>query len=67
VQEALTNIARHAQARSVSVVLERRADCVVAIVEDDGLGFDVDSPHPDRPPHFGLIGIRERAALLEAA
>ena len=65
VQEALTNIARHARARSVSVVLERRPDCVVTIIEDDGSGFDVNSlASVDGLHHFGLIGIRERAALL---
>ena len=65
VQEALTNIARHAQARTASVVVERRPDCVVVIIDDDGCGFDADVPAADgRVRHFGLVGIRERAALL---
>jgi signal transduction histidine kinase len=65
VQEALTNIARHAQARNASVILERRQDSVVVIIEDDGHGFDPDHPvHADGRRHFGLVGIRERAALL---
>ena len=65
VQEALTNIARHAHARSASVVLERRPDSVVVIIDDDGEGFDTDAPvSADRSDHFGLVGIRERAALL---
>jgi two-component system sensor histidine kinase UhpB len=62
VQEALTNVARHAHARSASVVLERRPDCVVVIIEDDGDGFA--SGAAGRAGHFGLVGIRERAALL---
>ena len=65
VQEALTNVARHARARHASVVLERRADCVVAIIEDDGHGFEAGNlVHADGGQHFGLVGIRERAALL---
>jgi two-component system, NarL family, sensor histidine kinase UhpB len=40
IQEGLTNVARHAQARTVSVVLERRDKLVRVIVEDDGIGFD---------------------------
>ena len=65
VQEALTNVARHAHARNVSVILERRPDCIVAIIEDDGTGFDAGAGAPaDGATHFGLLGIRERAALL---
>ena len=41
VQEALANVVRHSKATSVSVVLERRNDTLVAIVEDNGAGFDV--------------------------
>jgi signal transduction histidine kinase len=65
VQEALTNVARHAQAHSVSVVLEKRATSVKLIVEDDGKGFDVTSvmgPYPHEK--LGLYGMRERASLL---
>lgn len=62
VQEALTNVARHAQARSVSVLVERRTLDVVAVIEDDGKGFDIDQTHSDG--HLGLVGIRERAELL---
>jgi signal transduction histidine kinase len=39
-QEALTNVAKHAQAENVDVILERRSDHVLLIVEDDGVGFD---------------------------
>ena len=63
VQEALTNVARHARARSASVMVERRADCVVVVVDEDGRGFDARSS-TGAPAHFGLIGIRERAALV---
>jgi signal transduction histidine kinase len=62
VQEALTNIARHAQAKSVSILVERHSDVVRTIVEDDGIGFDVNTNHGER--HLGLLGMRERAELL---
>jgi signal transduction histidine kinase len=62
VQEALTNIARHAQAKSASILIERRGDMVRAIVEDDGVGFDLNTNHGER--HLGLLGMRERAELL---
>ncbi len=62
VQEALTNVIRHAHATTASVVIERRSDRVRAIIEDDGCGFDPDSLHGDG--HLGLNGIRERAELL---
>jgi signal transduction histidine kinase len=62
VQEALTNIARHASAKSASILVERRGDLVRAIVEDDGIGFDVKTNHSER--HLGLLGMRERAELL---
>jgi signal transduction histidine kinase len=62
VQEALTNIARHASAKSASILVERRGDLVRAIVEDDGIGFDINTDHGER--HLGLLGMRERAELL---
>ncbi|MEJ5240150.1 MAG: ATP-binding protein [Anaerolineales bacterium] len=62
VQEALTNIARHAQAHSVGILLERRGDYVRAIVEDDGIGFEPNTKFGER--HLGLVGMRERAELL---
>ena len=66
VQEALTNIARHAQAQGVSVLLENRGTSVMLIVEDDGKGFDVAHVMGSRPheKNLGLYGMRERAALL---
>jgi signal transduction histidine kinase len=67
VQEALNNVARHAAASRVGIILEQRRSALVAIVEDDGRGFDpeaiFDSTDEDRP-HLGLFGMQERAALL---
>lgn len=62
VQETLTNIARHARAKSASLLIEKHGDTVRAIVEDDGVGFDVNTYHGER--HLGLLGMRERAELL---
>lgn len=62
VQEALTNIARHAQAKSASILIEKLGETVRAIVEDDGVGFDVSTNQGER--HLGLLGMRERAELL---
>jgi signal transduction histidine kinase len=65
VQEALTNVAKHAQARNVSVVVERKERSVIAIVEDDGKGFDVYTVTASGDEsHLGLYGMRERAELL---
>ena len=66
VQEALTNIAKYASAKNVSVLLERRSDSVVAIIEDDGRGFEVERFLRERRDgqHLGLLGMKERAELL---
>jgi signal transduction histidine kinase len=60
-QEALTNIVNHARASRVSIVLARRSSSVTVVIEDDGVGFDVASARPDG---LGLLGMRERVALL---
>ncbi len=62
VQEALTNVVRHAQATRADVLLERRGNRVVAIVEDDGAGFDPDAAVQNG--RLGLFGMRERAEML---
>jgi signal transduction histidine kinase len=61
VQEALTNVIKHANAKTVSVVLTRKGEGVVAVIEDDGRGFDPDADHDER---LGLLGMRERIALV---
>jgi signal transduction histidine kinase len=63
-QEALHNVAKHAAARHVSVMLEGRAAELVLLIEDDGLGFAVDET-PARSVHggLGLTSMRERATL----
>lgn len=64
VQEALTNAAKHAVADKVSVELWRRSDEVIARVEDDGQGFDVEDVMRLRERGLGLFGMQERLALV---
>jgi signal transduction histidine kinase len=68
VQEALTNVARHARASRVGVLLERRGEELSVVIEDDGCGFDVDAvlrgQRPGARPPLGLFGIQERVELL---
>jgi PAS domain S-box-containing protein len=64
-QEALTNVAKHAQAGNVDIILERRADNVLLIIEDDGVGFDP-SETSGQGQGFGLLGMQERAGLVGA-
>jgi len=65
-QEALTNIARHAEASSVLVRLGSSGTAVTAYVEDDGCGFDVAAVMEQSvgQRHAGLLGMRERVTLL---
>ena len=65
VQEALTNITKHAKASNVSVVLRHRDSLLVVIVEDDGKGFDVDQVLTSATERtLGLFGMYERASLV---
>jgi PAS domain S-box-containing protein len=66
VQEALTNVARHARARSADVIIRRHNGNVRVTVQDDGAGFDVRAALDPASPRrtLGLIGIQERASLL---
>jgi len=64
VQEALTNVARHAQADQASVLIEHRDEKTLVIVEDNGIGLDSNTAIKGSREHLGLYGIRERAELL---
>jgi two-component system, chemotaxis family, CheB/CheR fusion protein len=65
-QEALTNVLKHAQATSLSLIIDRRADSVQMIVEDNGVGFQVELARSSAyaEQRFGLIGMDERVAQL---
>lgn len=64
-QEALNNVAKHARTDHVDVVLERGSEQVSLIIEDNGVGFDASNSDTVRNG-LGLIGMRERAALVGA-
>jgi PAS domain S-box-containing protein len=61
-QEALTNVLRHARAANVGVIIERHHGRVTCIIEDDGVGFDVEAAQANG--RVGLLGMRERAEML---
>lgn len=66
VQEALTNVARHADARNVWVKLRMVDDAWADVsIEDDGRGFDVEEVMSRRNGGLGIFGMRERIALLD--
>jgi two-component system sensor histidine kinase DegS len=67
VQEAFTNVKKHANATYVSLEMTYQAQLVKFVVSDNGVGFQVDPQEPinTNGTHFGLIGMRERVELLE--
>jgi signal transduction histidine kinase len=63
-EEALRNIAQHAQASHAEVTLRDAGDGAIELaIADDGVGFDPGAPHPG---HYGVVGIREQAELIGA-
>ena len=65
VQEALHNVAKHAQAKSVTLQVAREQGVIKLLVEDDGIGFT--QKGVSRGRSFGLAGMRERIAALGGA
>lgn len=63
-QEALTNVRKHAHAERVRVSLEQRPDVVRLVVVDDGTGFDPEQAVPRPGPRFGLKTMHERAESI---
>lgn len=68
-QEALTNVAKHAAAKMVSILLHRSGPDVHMIVEDDGCGFEMETVAPSvaSMDRLGLYGMRERVAKLHGS
>jgi signal transduction histidine kinase len=66
VLEALNNVLKHARAGRVSVIVERRDGLAVALIEDDGRGFDPEAAG-EAGQRLGLLGMRERVALVGGA
>ncbi len=63
-QEAVTNAHKHAQAREILVQLNYQSKVIHLSIADDGCGFDVENPASASEGHFGLQGMRERAARI---
>jgi signal transduction histidine kinase len=65
-REALTNVRKHAHAQRVTIGLTREGAEVVLRISDDGVGFDPEAAGrgPEKWPHFGLAGMRERAEAV---
>jgi signal transduction histidine kinase len=62
VQEALTNVGRHAEAQRIKLLVKREGEQIAVLIEDDGKGFDLGgSP---KAPGIGLIGLKERVSEL---
>jgi signal transduction histidine kinase len=61
-QETFTNVARHSRATRVEVVLQKERDRLVLAIRDNGRGFD--QADPSLSGSLGLVGMRERAAML---
>lgn len=64
VQEALTNVRKHARATSVRVDIRRRDDEIIAAIGDDGVGFNQAARTRSETPRFGLTTMRERAESI---
>jgi len=66
VQEAVNNTIKHAKAENISIILEKRVNRILLIVEDDGIGFDAEAllKTPAKNRRFGLLGMQERVALV---
>ncbi len=64
IQEALSNVRKHAVAKSVTISLSLQKSCFEVRVRDDGRGFDPQDPAGTRHPHIGLEIMQERAAKL---
>ncbi len=62
VQESITNVVRHAHATDVDIILEWQAEKIVIIIEDNGVGIDMQKAR--EKGHLGLIGMQERAEML---
>src|SRR5262245_53436119 len=64
IQEALTNVSRHAQATTCRIFVQRLASSVVVTIEDDGVGLPERTKDGAAPEGSGLVGIRERVSDL---
>jgi signal transduction histidine kinase len=66
-QEAITNVVKHARAKKVGVILNATLAEAIMIIEDDGVGFELDDGSIALSSRLGLLGVRERLALVGGA
>ncbi len=67
VQEALTNVAKHARARKVAITVESSEGAACLHIEDDGRGFDIKPLKPGSDqPHWGMMTMQQRASSIGA-
>ena len=64
VQEAITNVVKHSQAKKTSIELDYMDDSVQVQIDEDGIGFNPDQTSNTERVSWGLIGMKERANLL---
>lgn len=64
VQEAITNVRKHAGVNKALVKLEASRSGLTIVIKDQGIGFDVEALSESRQESYGIIGMRERAELL---
>ena len=67
IQEAVSNIAKHANAKNVNIILQFRVKSIKFTIVDDGKGFDLDEAinTRDRPRGLGILGMMERVGLIK--
>lgn len=67
IQEAITNISKHAEAENVFILLEIRNNQLIIEIEDDGTGFDLNAAvlEQDSARGLGLLGMKERASFFD--
>jgi len=66
IQEAISNITKHSHAKSTKISLQFKKNVISVHIIDDGVGFDVDEAisSKDRPRGLGLLGMKERVAIM---
>jgi two-component system NarL family sensor kinase len=64
-QEALNNVAKHARPAAVTITLRRLDETIRLTIEDNGTGFDPEAVQPTATGGVGIVGMRERAHLLD--
>ncbi len=67
IQEAITNVVKHSQAKTVNIGINFSPSAISGSVEDDGIGFNVASLDDASPKGMGILGMQERIELLKGA